>query len=74
VLTNIFNRKAGQNLDDAFRVVLYDPKAAEALSKALITGGEGPYARQLGARLFALGVTPFADDEQQGEWPGQSVQ
>ena len=73
VLTNIFNRKAGQNLDDAFRVVLYDPKAADALSKSIMTGGEGPYAKQLGARLFALGVTPFADDEQDAS-PGQIVQ
>jgi len=74
LLSNIMSRKAVQNMDDAYRVVLYDPKAAEALSKAIVAGGEGPYAKQLGARLFALGVTPFADDEQQGEWPGQTVQ
>jgi hypothetical protein len=73
VLTNIFNRKAGQNLDDAFRVVLYDPQAADAMVKSIMAGKDGPHAKELLARFFAVGITPFREDDRQSPslWPGE---
>lgn len=76
VWANVMGRKIGQHMDDAYRVLLYDPEAADAMAKAITSGGKGPHARRLQARFFALGVTPLADDEheQQSPWAGSPVQ
>jgi hypothetical protein len=66
VFTNILNRKQGQYMDDAFRVVLYDPVVAQDMANSILRGRmTEPTANRLQARYFALGVTPFKDDEQQ---------
>jgi len=62
VITNIVNRKSKDAIGDAWAVVLYDPEAAIALSQSLKAGADGPYAKRLGARFFAFGMTPFRED------------
>jgi len=62
VLVKIISRKTKDAKLDAWRTVLYDPEAAIALANSLRKGAEPTYSKRLGARFFAFGITPFADN------------
>jgi hypothetical protein len=65
IISNILSRKQNQYMDEAFRVVLYDPVVAQDIANSILRGRmTEPTAKRLHARYFALGVTPFRDDEE----------
>ena len=60
LMTNILARKQQGYVDDALKVVLYDPEMANDMARAIRIGRMEPTAaKRLGARFFALGVAPF---------------
>ena len=65
ILTNVISRKQQQYMDEAFRVVLYDPVVAQDMANSILRGRmTEPTAKRLHARYFALGVTPLKDNEE----------
>ncbi len=68
VLFNIFGRKQQEVLDDVMRKVLYEPQVAADLAQSIKTGQvSGPVAQRLGARWFALGITPISGLAEDGD-------
>lgn len=60
----IMARKQGHHADQVWKTLLYDPTAAQDVANSLLRGRVSePTAKRLQARFFALGVTPFSEDE-----------
>lgn len=61
VFFNIIGRQQKDILEDVLRTVLYDPEVAVDLAQSLKTGRVSDRAaNRLGARWFALGLTPLS--------------
>lgn len=67
LLTNILSGKQQKNLDDALRIVLWDPEAAKDFGSIVMNREPNYRANQLYTRYLVYGLVPY--DQEDGQPP-----